>query len=449
MAINQNAQSQIEGLATLLVLDEEIRKLNNIREFGFFSTNETHRLIPYHTAYLWQIKDIIGTHLIAQSGTAEIDIHAPDNQWLVRKINNIRNTSFAKELHQVDRETKNQTSENQWPENIPEHLLWCPLLSKSNQLSGGLIFFRETPFTDSEIKMLQWLIASYQYTWLVISKPQKIPSISKLKERPYFIGAMALLLSILFFPIRISVYADGTVSPKTPVLINSPIQGVIKSFSVSPGEHVKQNQLLFTLDKTDLNASVQVNQKDYLLTQAKLRTAIHESFEHKDSRSEIPIIRAQLDIDKANLDYANELLEKAEVRSPIDGIVIFDSKEDWVGQPVKTGERILEVANPDSVELKITLPVANSIELSIGSKGDFYLYGQLNSLSFHLTTLGYNAKLMPNKILAYQLVGEFDKLNTLPQIGAQGTVKIYGHYVPFIYYILRRPLQITRRTLGV
>jgi hypothetical protein len=457
MADNENRQAQIEGLATLLVLDEEIRKLTNIREFGFFSTNETHRLISYHSSYLWQLKDLIGTHLIAQSGVAEIDIHAPTNQWLINKINKIRYGSLAKEIHQVDSaqgdESSSATSasapENDWPESLPSYLLWCPLLSKANNITGGLVFFRETPFTEGEVKMLRWLVASYQYTWLLLVKPKKIPSWTKFKEKPYLIALVIISLAAIFFPIKLSVFGDGTVVSKDPALINSPMQGVIKSFAVSPGDTVKAGQLLLTIDKTDLEATAEVGKKDYLLTEAKLRTAINEGFENKESRAEIPIIQAQLAIDKARFDFANTMLAKADIKSPSDGIVIFESKEDWVGQPVKTGERILVVADPSKVELKITIPVTNAIEISVGDKGEFFLYGQLNSLSFQISALGYNAKLMPNKVLAYQFYGTLSDKQNIPQLGAQGTVKVYGHYVPMIYYLFRRPLQALRQTLGI
>src|SRR4051812_20041583 len=136
---NENTRPHMEGLATLLVLDEEIRKLSTVREFGFFSTNETHRLISYHTGYLWQLKDFVGTHVIAQSGTAEIDIHAPVNQWLMHKINQIRVSPLAKEIHQLECEgTEENTSDtvsSGWPIGLPHYLLWCPFLSKSNQPS--------------------------------------------------------------------------------------------------------------------------------------------------------------------------------------------------------------------------------------------------------------------------------------------------------------------------
>src|SRR5438552_2434170 len=102
MRDNQKVQAQIEGLATLLVLDDEIKKIVNLREFGFFTTNETHRLIPYHTAFLWQKKDIGGLTILAQSGTAELDSHAPINQWLKSLINAWMLTSDANKIHQID-----------------------------------------------------------------------------------------------------------------------------------------------------------------------------------------------------------------------------------------------------------------------------------------------------------------------------------------------------------
>src|SRR5690349_13066450 len=94
--------AQVEGLATLLVLDDEIKKIANLREFGFFTTNETHRLIPYHTAYLWRSQKFNQISLLAQSGTAELDQHALANQWLKELISKLIDEPHAKELHQID-----------------------------------------------------------------------------------------------------------------------------------------------------------------------------------------------------------------------------------------------------------------------------------------------------------------------------------------------------------
>jgi multidrug efflux pump subunit AcrA (membrane-fusion protein) len=453
------SRSQLEGLATLLILGDEIRKLPHLREFGFFATNETHRLVSYHTAYLWQFKRSSQTQVIAQSGIPEIDPFCPHSVGLKNQIDKLRVSPEAKKIHQID--LKNSSGPINMPDttvfqkeeldDLPQYLLWCPFMSKSNQLSGGLILFRETPFSEAEIKMLAWLLSSYQYTWSILIKPPMIPEWKRLKEKPYLLAGGAVVTGILFFPVRLSVIGVGTVIPKTPTLINAPMQGVIQSFAVKPGDTISSGQLLFSLDKTELQATAEVNERDLLLTQAKLRTAIDEGFNNKESRAEVPILQAQLAIDQSHLNYTRTLLKKADVASPTAGIIIFDNTEDWIGQPVQTGERIMVVADPRQVDLKITVPVQNIIKLEKGARGEFFLYGQLTPLPIYLTTLGYNAKVTPSKILSYEFIASFGsgKRTTSPQLGAQGTAKLYGHYVPLAYYLLRRPLQAMRYTLGI
>lgn len=446
---NESTQAQIEGLATLLVLDDEIKRLANMREFGFFSTNETHRLIAYHTAYLWEKKDFVGAELVAQSGTAEFDSHTSINLWLEERIQFILAGEYAKQIHPFNTNDFEKEIQNSWPDTLPHDFLWCPFSENQLAPTGGLLFFKETPFSESEIKMLRWLLASYQYTWTILIKPKTVDRWQLLKKKPYFTALMIALAGALFFPVHLSVIGTGTVVAKNPALINAPMQGIIKSFAVTPGSYVKKDQLLLTLDDTDLLSASKVNQRDYSLTEVKLRTAINESFSDQKKRTEVPLLQAQLAIDKAKLDYTNELLAKTRLKSPIDGIVIFDSTEDWVGQPVQTGERILSVANANSLKLRIELPVTERIHLETGYSGDFFMQGQLASIPVTITALGYNAKLMPNKILAYEMQANFADSETLPQIGAQGSVKLYGSRVPFIYYLIRRPLQSLRQVLGM
>jgi len=458
MSEDKNNQSQIEGLATLLVINDDIKKLTSIREFGFYSTNETHHLIPYHIAYLWLPKPFGGIEITAQSGTAEIDEHAPANQWLVAMVKKNLAEANASTIHQItsnptrtdllgDEDVKlKNINEN---EEFAEYVLWCPFVKKSNEIIGGLLLFREKPFSENEIKMITWLITSYQFVLATLQKQSKTEFLKRLKHRPYLLALYGIILVVLLFPVRLTVFGTGTVVPQDPVLINAPMQGVIKSFAVSPGEQVKAGQLLLSLDKSDIQADVEVNKRDYLLTQAKLRSAINEGFSDKASRSDIPLLRAQLAIDEAHLNYTYSLLSKTDITSPSDGIVIFDSKEDWIGQPVQTGERILVVANPKNIELKISIPVTNFIRMEVGNKGRFYLQGQFSPIPFEVKTLGYNAQMMPSRVLTYQFYADFTDANINLQLGSQGSVEIYGKRVPLIYYLLRKPLQAARSMLGI
>ena len=47
---------------------------------------------------------------------------------------------------------------------------------------------------------------------------------------------------------------------------------------------------------------------------------------------------------------------------------MFDDPNDWIGRPVTTGERLLEIADPNQAELEIWLPVADAITLKPGAE---------------------------------------------------------------------------------
>ena len=256
-------------------------------------------------------KDFIGTELVAQSGTAEFDPrHTSINLWLKERIQYILASEYAKQVRVFTPADFALDIQESWPYSLPSYFLWCPFSENQLAPTGGLLFFKEDGFSEAEIKMLRWLLASYQYTWTILIKPKTVDRWQILKRKPYFITMVLVVLGILLFPIRLSVIGNGTVIAKEPALINAPMQGIIKSFTVTPGSFVKKDQVLINLDNTDLLAEANVDQRDYSLTQAKLRTSINEAFDDQNKRSEIPVLQAQLAIDKAKLDYTNTLLEK-------------------------------------------------------------------------------------------------------------------------------------------
>lgn len=448
----------VAGLATLLVLQDQVKRLTNLKEFGYFTTNETHRLLHFNTAFLWQKWELFNVQLLAQSEVGEIDQQTPVNQWLKDTIKEILKNDKSKKIQILDFENYTGELEKKiispalfktWPDILPKYVLWSPFLDAEYDISGGLILFRDNPFTEQELKMFSWLANNYQYTWRFLTKSKLIAFRKIFKKRNTLVIAGIVLLGIMLFPIRISVVSNATVVAKDPALINAPIAGVIKEFLVKPGDSVKTGQLLVVLDKKDIQNSLEVNQKKMLLTQAKLRSANTQGYDKAETRSEIPILEADLAINNAELDYAKSVLDKTDITSPMDGVAVFDSKEDWVGQPVQAGENLMTVADPRHVQLKIFLPITELIDLEVGALGKFYVYGQFSEVPVRLISLGYSAQMLPNKTLAYPYIAEFMDEKNPPHLGSQGTVRLYGSYVPVVYYLFRRPFQAIRQMLGV
>jgi hypothetical protein len=96
------------------------------------------------------------------------------------------------------------------------------------------------------------------------------------------------------------------------------------------------------------------------------------------------------------------------------------------------------------------LPVADAINLEPGAKVQFFLnIDPAAPISAELYFAAYQAEVTPDEALAYRLKARFRQTEALPRIGLKGTAKVFGSRVPFVYYVLRRPLAALRQWLGM
>jgi hypothetical protein len=149
-------------------------------------------------------------------------------------------------------------------------------------------------------------------------------------------------------------------------------------------------------------------------------------------------------------EYIKDLLEKAQIKSPRDGIAIFDDPSEWVGKPVAAGERVMIIANEDEIEIEAWLSVNNAIELPRDARVTFYLNtSPLSPIEGTVKSIGYEAVQRPDSTYAYRLRADVTSKNLNQRIGLKGTAKVSGRYVPLAYWVLRRPLAIARQFLGL
>ena len=130
-------------------------------------------------------------------------------------------------------------------------------------------------------------------------------------------------------------------------------------------------------------------------------------------------------------------------------MLLYTDKTDWLGKPVTVGERIMEIADPDQVELKIFLAVDDAIVFDDQIDLDVFLDHQpLKSVAAKIITANYHAERTPGGLLAFRISAKFLDGSTQFRIGQQGTAKIYGQRVPLAYFLFRRPLSALRQAIG-
>jgi len=152
---------------------------------------------------------------------------------------------------------------------------------------------------------------------------------------------------------------------------------------------------------------------------------------------------------RAELAAVQAQLARIDIVASHDGIAVFGDPDDWLGRPVSTGERIMQLANPARPGVLIHLPVSDAIALEPGATVKLFLtIKPLSPLDARIIETSYQAVLSSEGIASYRLRAVFDDPNSLARIGIRGTAKVYGDQVFLGYYLLRRPLATLREWSG-
>lgn len=442
-----------ELLAQLAHLSDKVKSSNNATELHFIACNATKTVINYHQAFFWY-KAFHKPKIVATAGTANLDANSPMLTFLQKLIAEQIKLQEKPELVLLDRANFSAALAEEWPEWLPEHVLWCPLISSvpNKQLLGGLIFTREYPWTNNDVSILK-LVCSFISLRLgmFLKKGETKPSIfSQIKKSYLLLGIAVALLILLLLPVKQTVLAPAEIVAKQPYIITAPINEVIDKFYVNPNEHVTNGTKLFSLDQTELQNNLLISIQEYQVASERLRRASQFSFDNPESNAKLSELRIEEEKARLLVEYNRQLLDLSVVNAPVAGIVIFSDQNDWIGKPVKIGEKILEIADPDDKQLKMLLPVADAISLTPGTKIKLYLnISPLDVVDATLSYASYSATIQPDGSYAYTLKGEFTDTNTMPRIGLRGTAKIYGKSSSLFFFLLRKPLAHLRQLLGI
>jgi hypothetical protein len=256
--------------------------------------------------------------------------------------------------------------------------------------------------------------------------------------------------TFLLFPVRLSVLVPGELVPANPAVIRVPIEGVVDQFFVSPNDRVTQGQPLFKLDLASLLSKAQVAEQEIKIAQQEYRQGALQSLTDSKSRGQLAAQEGKAAERKIEADYLKDLLNRATIESPRDGIVIFDDPSEWVGKPVVAGEKVMVVATEGQVEVEAWIPVGDMLEVPDRASASLYLNASpFNAVSANIRYVGHEPMLRPDGTYAYRVRASLPKGKKGPRVGLKGTAKVNGQFVPFSYWVLRKPLAITRQFLGI
>ncbi|ATA25272.1 multidrug transporter [Brenneria goodwinii] len=437
--------SRLALLAELLQLQSRARARETRDELAFFIVNETHNLVKYRQALLW---DCEHQRLRAASGLASIDPNAP----------------FCSEFSRLCRQWQQEARQTQalrwldlpasdrllWQEHLPEFLLWLPLRRPQGEQPLVLILARDRAWQPAELMLLEKLADAYSHAWLGLGNNRRGNAVVRPHRRRLILaGAIALLL-IMLIPVRQSVLAPAEIVAHRPVMVRAPVAGVVDDILVRPNQLIDANQPLVQLDARELENRLESARQAFATADAQYRQAQQQALFDANSKASLAVLQSRREQAQSEMDFLQRQLARMQLVSPRDGVAIFDDASDWIGRSVAIGERIMMIADPHDVELEIQLPAADAIALEKGADVRLFLNVAPNSAqSARLEQIGYRSAPTPDNVMAYRLRARFTQDDPLLRVGLKGTAKLYGQRTLLFVYLLRKPLTTLRVWLGV
>ncbi|MFN9914764.1 MAG: efflux RND transporter periplasmic adaptor subunit, partial [Pirellulaceae bacterium] len=172
--------------------------------------------------------------------------------------------------------------------------------------------------------------------------------------------ALGLLMLI---PIPYQPKRECRIEPGIRRYIASPIEGRLQSVAVRPGEEVRTGQLLAKLDDMPLV-------RELAAAEAELQTHHKRRDVALATRAGGDLRIAQLEMQQIQLkiDALKDQLQRLEITSPCDGVLV---QGDWFGNdgmPVSFGQNLFEIAPLDKMVAEIHLLAEDLPWVAVGSQ---------------------------------------------------------------------------------
>ncbi|MBB2497164.1 efflux RND transporter periplasmic adaptor subunit [Aquipseudomonas ullengensis] len=437
--------AQVPGLAErvfaqFLALERQARAAKDIDSLAYAMVNDAQGLFGYRHAAL-----LIAGKARALTGISVVEPNAPFVAFVENAAGQLLAQGRSAQAQVVATDSLNAQAQADWQSLSAGTAFWLPLTDRRQQPFGGLWIAREQPWSEAEQALLSQLGDAYSHAWLAL-QPGKPWRLRWPRKKIAAIVAAALLLLLL--PVRQSVLAPAEVVPLGGQVVAAPLDGVIAEFLVKPNQTVRKGDVLLRFDATSIKAQADVAERSLNVAEAELKANSQRAFSDAESSARIDLFAARVEQKRAERDYARQLLARTEVRAERDGIAVFADAQRWIGKPVQTGERLMEIAAPDQAELRIELAVGDALDFKPGAEVALFLDSDpLHRHTAHLQRSAYEAQQTASGQLAYRLDAEFSEAP--PRIGLRGTAKLFGERGPLALYLLRRPLAALRQTVGL
>lgn len=442
-----------DALVQLLQLESELLKTDSMESFSFLLVNQLRRLIAYQQATLW-IDRSGSLRAVRGSDVNRLDPNAPYLQWLSRVVRHAAQ-NHPEQSVVLERSSLPPSIAQEWDQYRQDEVLLVPLWNGKQQLKGMLTLSSPTAWGKDEKAIIDRFSTAagvvleshlHQQRWK--SKLAEWGASQPIRK----LVMIALIVALFVVPVRLSSLAPAEIVAMNPMTMTAPMDGVVERVLVRPNQWVEEGDAVILLDEKSLQSQLLVEQKGAEVVKAELLNASQKAFEGQGGE-EVQMLRSRLRQHQARVDWVQQQLQQVVIRAPMSGVVVNSETQSWKGRPVRTGEKIITLADPSQIEAELWLPVEDLLPPSEEKEVELYLYRRgSESIAAELIRTGYRAELSPQGVLSYRVVASVHSIgeNETEQyrIGERGSARVYGPERSLFFYLFRKPIFWIRSWIG-
>lgn len=213
--------------------------------------------------------------------------------------------------------------------------------------------------TQQEISQQAGPILAQTIAWEQRPLRRTSDAIAAIKARPGSAALRALVTLTLvaafvylafFRPMPLYLRGDAKLEPSEMAIVAAPAGGQVDQVNVRGGQVVRAGQVLVEMDATEFQLELQETLRAIEGERVSLDAARSEG-----ERSDIRAASLRIEQLEVRREALERKIDRAQVRSLIDGVVLSRNTQHLEGRNVSQGETMLQVANLSSFDLVVEL----------------------------------------------------------------------------------------------
>ncbi len=180
--------------------------------------------------------------------------------------------------------------------------------------------------------------------------------------------ALAGLLAIAVIPATMEVRAPVVLEAAERRVVAVPYDGYLRAAFVRAGDQVTQDQALAQFDTSDL-----LLERTSLTAERNQERLRFEAAKAAYKQADAKVHEARAEKISAELALVESRIARSEIKAPFDGLVISGDLSQSIGEPMKTGRELFEIAPAGAYRLVVNVDERDVALVKAGQPGRFVL----------------------------------------------------------------------------